>query len=389
MKKQHIHQSEQKNNKFPFNAIKIAMFYAIVFVLLAITVYLAWVNHSNFEDAMITQAHNQLFLIAKSQAQSIEEHMGDIYEELSITSQQPAVHDFLKQKTQRSSTAARESLLSAAYKDIQKLTDSLCLLNAEGIVVDAMPVGIISVGDDLSSLAEIKSITMQPQAVFSNVFKLTNGKLAIAYTYPVIDQGRFIGSLRTVIVLERIQRLVDHINRIGKIKALVVGSGQTLIVYPDSQYVGKNFTSVIKERAFRSGSFDPAMLAEKMSKGEEGKGVVYCFFDQVAHIEKNLIAFIPIHLGKEVWSIAAFMPYQEIAGPIHRNVLDNILFVGLILLIFVIVGTVIYIMQQKKVKLEVETLALNIINRQLHSDISERKRIEEEFYKSFGRKPRK
>ncbi|MFA5094744.1 MAG: hypothetical protein WC512_05820, partial [Candidatus Omnitrophota bacterium] len=57
---------------------KLSLVLAVAAILAAIS-FLAWLNHRDFERAMLKQARKQLHIIAKSEAQSIEEYMSDIH----------------------------------------------------------------------------------------------------------------------------------------------------------------------------------------------------------------------------------------------------------------------------------------------------------------------
>jgi len=109
----------------------------------------------------------------------------------------------------------------------------------------------------------------------------------------------------------------------------------------------------------------------------------------VSPIDRILVAFTPIHIGNNIWSIAVAMDQDVISGPINRNTRDNLIFTGFVFLIFFVLGELYYRTQKKRDKLLISEATLNIINKQLHLEIGQRKKIEENLQNSLKSRRRR
>jgi hypothetical protein len=206
----------------------------------------------------------------------------------------------------------------------------------------------------------------------------------ITHLCPVFEKGAFIGFLRVVISLTKIHDLVNHINLREKVFALILDDKQDLITFPDTAYIGKDIPTFLKQELPGSYAAGFKDIASRMVNGKEGVGVCQFLSEGYkSEIVKTLIAFVPIRIDSIRWSIAVALEYRAIADAIDKNARDNLIFMGFVLFVFIIMAIAVYRTQRKKDRLAISETALNIINKQLHLEIDERKRIEKEFQDLF------
>lgn len=371
---------------FRFEAIlkKIIIYLGVAIIFFGIG-YFAWINHKDFEDAIVMQTQDQLLIIAKSEAQSIQSYISDINDELEIAGSQSITHEVLKNETIVENKTV-SSLLKDTYRDVGKLVDSVYLVNAKGGVINASnPLEGITI-KNLSGEIDIKEVLQTKKPYTSAVFNLASGARVIAHTHPIMENGELIGLIRALILVDKINAITSHINTVG-LSALVVDGNGFLLSFPKEKYVGTKLTTAIISEYPK---FNLSELEKNLMKMQHGEtsGVIteFIFQGKDSVPEKTIMSFCPIYIDEDIWSIAVFTPYNRISGPINRNLRDNLIFVGFIVLVFVIIARVLYGIHKKKDKLEIEKIALDIINRELHADIRERKRIEEEVQRQLGNK---
>lgn len=365
------------------NISKQIFIYLSIIVILSGIGYLAWRNHNDFEQAMVNQAKQELMLIARSEAQSIQSFISDIHDELETAAAQPAIHEVLKKEVviQDQNIAV---MLKETYRDVGRLVDSIYLINDKGIVVNTSNSLQDELGKNLSEVLDVKETLQSKKAYTSAIFTVDSGKRVIAHTHPVFEDGKLIGFLRALISVERVNEIVSHINQAG-LSVLVLDGKKDILSFPEGEYIGKDIERVITDKYPGADLSKLKNTITKMQHETEG-GAIGEFITQGDSQKPKLtiLSFFPIYINGDTWLIAVFMAYDKIAGPINNNLKDNIVSVVFILIVFVIVGLVLYSIHKKRDKLEIEKITLDIINRELHADLKERKRMEEEVHKNLN-----
>ncbi len=321
------------------NNLKKAPFFLIVAAIVATIWYLAWQNHNHFENAMVRQSQNQLTIIARSEAQSIEKYVGDIDEEVSGLAADPRLAGLMASGEKGEDKYL--GLLKASYGEISKLADYLCLTDDKGIVMAAAPSTGLPAGADISGLPDIKAMLAGRKPFTSGLFEGISGNKEISNLHPVFSGGKLIGILRAVIFVDRINNLIGHINREDGVSAAVIDDEDNVLSSSEAKNIGM-----------------------------KGAGLV-------SRMELTmLVSRVPMKIGPENWSIAVAMDYGSITGPINRNARDNLVFVAFILIIFLASGVIFYRYEKKNAELSISKTCLDLINKQLHIEIETRKDIE-------------
>jgi uncharacterized membrane protein len=354
------------------NTLKETFLIAAVLCILGGIISFAMMSHLNFEKAMVDRTLEQLSLIAKSEAQSIREYIMNVEQELEILSANPAIRNTLSAQVPQNKDPGYALALEDSYKDIGRLADSIYLINDQGKVVSAIPYKKETINQDLSQRADIKALLADPKPYTSGIFELPSGIKAFSSLYPVFEKGKFLGMVTAVIFLERINNLINHINQSEKSYILVIDNKSNIISYPYSNYIGRNIAFDNFVYSTKRGE-----IFGKMVNKESGSGVYDLFLARdPGKPVKTLVAYVPIVLHNGYWSIAVGEEYSAIAGPVNRNAAESIMLVIFMFLVFIVSGFILYRSNKEKVKAEISSRAVEIINKQLHLEIDERKRVE-------------
>jgi len=305
---------------------KETVFYLIGILLIAASIYFGYLNHKDFERAMVKQAESYLLATARSQAQSIEKYIGDILRELETLSSSPILKNSITVAQEKKGIEAEYYyLLQDSYREVERLVDSIYLIDGSGTVINVSPFKPDITGQDFSRMPDVRTVLAEHQPYTSGVFETISRQKAIANLYPVFVDNKFSGMLRAIILVERINSLASHINEEGSRRVLISDNRGMIISYPDKASIGK-WTSELftNDKFFGYSLAQAASITAAMQQGDEG----------VSSAGNALLAYCPIHIGSNFWSIAVAMDYNVIASAIRKNLRDNLIFMGFILLIF-------------------------------------------------------
>ena len=355
--------------------LKKAPLFLVVAAIVATIGFLARQNHNHFENAMVRQAQGQLAIIARSEAQSIEKYIGDVDGELSNLASDPRLLDAFAGGD--GTKEGYQELLKDSFREIDKLCDSLYLTDGKGIVISSVPLKASSVGADLSKAPDVKVMLSGQKPFTSGLFEGISGSKEIANLHPVVKNGKFIGILRAVIIVDRINKLIEHINSQQNVSAMVIDDDANILSSSSKENIGKNAMQLLGENPSNPDIFKMKEIVRKMNGGDSGSEVIrYMLGRSKKNSADMLVSYMPIRIGEENWSIAVGMAYGSIIGPINRNARDNLVFVVFILIILLIAGIIFYRSEKRSAELSISKTCLDLINKQLHIEIEKRKEIE-------------
>jgi hypothetical protein len=366
--------------------IKRNYFYLAIILILLVFAYVTWLNHTYFETSVINQAKHELLSLDQSLAENIEKNIMDIHREMNQISLDTVVLENLKTHENNNYELLRDS-----YKDLEKFVDSIYLIDGKGKVIDSIP-SKEEMGKDLSRISDVRMILNNHQAYTSEIFLTPQGEQAIATVHPILENGEFIGLLRTIIKIQRLNNLVMGLNEKGKRFALILDKRFNILNFPDAGYIGKNIISVLKEKISEQGLIEFRGVLEKIQQGQGvGQTETLRFFSpwNENNFNNAIIAFTPLYINdSESWTVLLVMNYNLVGVPINRNAAINFLFALCAISLLLLLGMVFYREEKKKAEMDISATAMDIINKQLHLEIKERRQIEEELQKTLQNKRR-
>ena len=365
------------------------LFIALVLIILGGIVYLAYVNHKYFKRAMIDQAQQDLLSVAKSEAQSIARYIEDIHKELEVLSSGNIVQENILEKNDMNLHSEYFKSLGDYYKGLKALADRIYLVDVNGIVIYRDPFDADIVGTNISERKDIKEALATHKSYTSAVFKSITGDKVVANLYPVFKDGKFIGLLRAVVLLQRVDDLSKHINQGKETYSFVIDEKGDLLSYPDKKYIGKNIAAAINEKLPNFDLTQFKGIITRMTHAKEGTAAIGFLSGGVRpEISRTLMAFAPVDIGNNIWSICVAKDYEAISAAISANAKNNIIFALFALLVLLWPVILYFRSERQRYLYEISTTASNIINKQLHLEIQDHKSIEEELRKSVF-KPKK
>ena len=159
------------------------------------------------------------------------------------------------------------------------------------------------------------------------------------------------------------------------------------------KHVGKDIFEVGKEVLNTQELSNLNTFVKNLDSSSSGTAVLlFPTKDENPKKEMKLFAFAHLNDGKNgPYSIIVTERLSALIGPLHRNLRDILVLMGLFFLVFSAFGYIFYRTQKKKFQMEVTSKALEIINKQLRCDIDDYKCIERTLkgYKSDSRSNKK
>lgn len=242
---------------------------------------------------------------------------------------------------------------------------SILYIDNEGIIRKSYPEKTFTSGTDIKNTVDLKrpigelldKIRLTGESEISNIAKFRNGEAGIFILTPIFHEREYLGALIGVINLKDIsKRFLDPVKSGLTGYAWMIDHDGFLLYHPLEQgLTGENFLTRDRTCDECHESFDYAV---KMAAGEEGKAIY-----KVKGNPRKLLAYAPINLGYEKWSVGISAPYDESIGFLKRNLKE---FSAVILgtIAFIIIMTVYIIFtNQKIVRREEEAKKMEVTRR--------------------------
>jgi PAS domain S-box-containing protein len=333
---------------------------------IAILLYIAYLSHREFEKTLVFQTQEQLLTVAKITANRLEEFTDHLSREVKIIAKEPVVEEAIKNKTWQ--TEPHGVCLVELFYEVNKGDiDALNILDANGAMLHRHPFIENRPEMDLTDKAGIAHVIREHKPHISEWFYNNLGRPAVSILEPVFYKGNFVGAVRWMINLGTLSKNFIQPIKVGKEGyAWLLDDRGTILSHPDAKQLGKHIITARKSKLPEHDWSALEYIVEKARRGEEGVGTYIC-----ATSGKRLIAYAPVHIGNQLWSVGVSMHYSEIAGPLYRHAAGQITIAGLVILLFAAAGFTFYKIEKKNIA------ELRRRNEELRQKVIERKRVEE------------
>lgn len=341
---------------------------------IAILLCTAYLSHREFEETLVSQTQQQLLTVAKTTANRLEEFTDHLSREVKILAKEPVVKEAIKNKTWQ--TESHGVCLVELFYEVNKGDiDALNILDANGAMLHRHPFIENRPEMDLTDKAGVAHVIREHKPHISEWFYNNLGRPAISISEPVFYRDKFIGMVRWMISLDILSKNFIQPIKVGKEGyAWLLDERGTILSHPDAKQLGKH---IITARKSKFPGHDWSALEHIVEKARRGKKDVGTYIH--ATYGKRLIAYAPVHIGNQLWSVGVSMDYSEITGPLYRHAAGQITIAGLVMLLFAAGGFTFY-------KIEKKNLAeLRRRNEELRQKVIERKRAEEALRESEGK----
>jgi len=174
-----------------------------------------------------------------------------------------------------------------------------------------------------------------------------------------------------------INKLIQHINAEESFTTFVMDSKHIILSDPVRSHIGRSIIEVGKEALNADELLNLESFIKKMDFNDSGTAILlFPAKGEKPKKEMKLLAFAHLNGENELYSVIVTERLSALTGPIHRNLRDILMLIGLFFIVFSIFGNIFYHIQKKRIQTETASRALEIINKQLHCEIDDYKCIE-------------
>lgn len=293
--------------------------WGVTCLVIGILVAMGLHGYSSAEKAMADQFNQQQLVLARQAAQGMESYLRNLRQTLPLLTRIPEIRNPKKGSTER----REEEVLKVLGEQLGGAVDFLFQVDERGELISSYPAktleGIAGKGFDFGPYFREARTIGNPSLV--HVGPLAEDKNQpsrfgfLLLLSPVFRGSEPAGFLGAGIDFKKIYDRFVHPIRSGTQGASwMIDQEGKIIAHDDPNLLGKNAFSARKERdpGLSSEQID-RIMKEKMIAGREGTGEYTSgwHLGEQGQIKK-LIAYAPVRLGDQVWSVAVVVPHSEV-----------------------------------------------------------------------------
>ncbi|MGA2774909.1 MAG: hypothetical protein ABSE81_02460 [Candidatus Omnitrophota bacterium] len=183
-----------------------------------------------------------------------------------------------------------------------------------------------------------------------------------------------------------IDKLIQHINDQERFTTFVMDNNHTILSDPVKRHVGKNILEVGKEVLNAKELSQLNAFMKKLNSNSSGTAILlFPTKDDKPKKEMKLFAFAHLQGQNGLYSVVVTERLSALTVPLHRNLRNLLVLIGLFFLVFLVFGYIFYRIQKKRIQMETTSRALEIINKQLHCEIEDYRCIEKNLKNHKGK----
>jgi len=183
-----------------------------------------------------------------------------------------------------------------------------------------------------------------------------------------------------------IDKLIQHINDEERFTTFIMDNKHIILSDPVKKHVGKDILEVGKEVLNTRELYMLNAFIEKLDSGGSGTAILlFPTKDEKPKKEMKLFAFAHFQGKNGLYSVVVTERISALTGPLHRNLRDVLVLLGLLFIVFLALGYIFYRIQKERIQTETTSRALEIINKQLHCEIEDYRCIERNLKDNKGK----
>ncbi len=381
----------------------------ILIVLISVSSYFTYIYHNTFKENQINQWEQQLVSTLQISCSNLETYINRYSDNLINLSYNP----ILKNNDFYSNPKHHDSLycpIKTLYDVSKKEINAILLLDTTGVIIKRFSNWgnqYFQTGGLCCNSIENELQLQEGQIHVSDIFINKMNSQSINISCPVFIERNRIAILRWMIRMDSLSYSFFKTVKIGSNGYMwCLDNYNVVISHPDENLVEKKiYVKNIGESAIfkslfenstnnkwcaESKSFYNKIITEKefVGKSIDPSSGVY-----------NLSGFRKVSIGNKTWTLLINLPYSEINDPIIEDARRKLILLILISFAILFVSLMFYIIQKKKIQLEIEKKFLTEIaasaeelkeerSKRLHAVIAgqeiERKRISRELHDGIG-----
>jgi PAS domain S-box-containing protein len=301
----------------------------VIGVLVAVGVY----GYYAAERAMAKQFNTQQLMLAQQAARGIESFLSDIRETATLLSQGPTVQN---------SQGADGKSLRILYVKFGGKVNFLFLQNPQGVVTLAYPPQPLKgmIAKDFSSQPYFQKAQRTGKPAMSGFSLMSREKTSdeppgiesILIAAPIFRRGKFGGILGCGLDLRKInERYITPIRSGVTGGSWMINQEGKFIAHYDPDFLGKDaFTSWKQPGPDLSSEGINRIMREDMLRGKSGMDEYISTWHRGKHGQvRKLIAYAPIQIDEQVWSIAVVAPYSDVTQVVWGSFKNSILLLAI------------------------------------------------------------
>ena len=286
--------------------------------LVAIGLY----SYYSAEKAMAEQFNRQQLVLAQQAARGMEIYLADLRRTTTLLTRLPEAQDLKRGEGRRDPTEA----LRALYQSFEGGIDFLFWIDNQGSLESTYPQDRLKemVGKKFNFQPYFQEVRLTGKPLVAHVSppsgeEPSRGQLppfgSILISSPIFRDAQFVGVLGCGLDFKKIYERFVHPTQFGvQAGSWMINHEGRLIAHSDPSLLGKDAFAARKERDpdLSSERID-RIMKEKMLAGKAGMDeyVGGRHMGDRGKIKK-LLAYAPIRLDGQVWSVAVVVPYSEV-----------------------------------------------------------------------------
>jgi two-component system NtrC family sensor kinase len=348
------------NKCCPFN-IRIfkSVVIVITIVLMASVLILAWTSSRKVKEVVTSDFNQQQLMLAQHTARQIESNLNLLKKDLTLLSLSPSIQYFEtvsigKRMQITFSGVSEEGTLEIRYLESSGTRSHLVDKHGyQTVHPDPHNISLLQWASQEKNQGNILMSEVS-KIIYDNNYQTLIMKMAIPVWQVSVDEtnpvatNKFSGVLILVLDVTKLTENITEGIRSGKTGyAWVMDQKGTFLYHPEKEFIGKNAFEVRKEKKPTiSFARINEIQKEMMLAGKEGTSWYISGWHRGREGEmKKLIAYTPIQMEKQLWSVAVVAPISEVEDSIHSVQVRQILLQTLIIIIILLGGlTVISLM---------------------------------------------
>ncbi|MFH1672516.1 MAG: PAS domain-containing protein [Pseudomonadota bacterium] len=327
---------------------------------LALTVMIlsvAYRNHGKYEKLVVSQAQQQLLMLARTTSQRIEDFIEERAQTLRTLTLNPAVQEEIHKSDMHRAPDSEYCPVSTLYEIHADDTDALTTIDARGVMLHRHPFIANRPGMDKTGKPGVTYVMREHKPYVSELFVNKLGNPAISILELVFYEVEFAGMVRWMVQSDTIYtRFVQPTELSGQCCQWLIDARGIVLGHEDQDKTGRHFLQYNKEKMpDYDWSALENILAESI-QGREGTGIFLH-----PELGRRIVAYAPVHAGNQLWSVGICIAYSEVARPIAEHAKNTFAISGVIILLFAGGGITLFRTQKRKAELKVETKHLRQI----------------------------
>ncbi len=336
-----LHQFEERIKKY--HVPLMPLIWGMTCLVIAILLGIGLRQYFSAEKAVAEQFNTQQLMLAQQAARGIESYLAEIQEVATLLTRDPEVRSFAR--------GISPQTLKDLYKGFHGKIHFLFFCDPRGSLRSAFPkenfhqmLGEPLYGQDFLDQARARGkplIRTVSTSADSSAIREGRSFEVVLIIAPIYRGATFLGIMGCGLDISKINQVFVNSIRSGVTGgAWMINSEGRFIAHDDPTMIGKDAFAACKARDGRiSTEKIDRIMREEMLKGKTGKDEYVSGWHRGKREEtRKLIAYAPVQVDEQIWSIAVVCPYSDVTHVVWGSFRNSAWLLG-IMAIVLLAGT--------------------------------------------------